>query len=183
MACCTVACASAIAFACAAVIPPAAVDACACAAACMPAIDDRLSDGPGNPDDNALRGSAVAEAGAARFDSGSSVVAEPKMPGLEPRLVFIFFALPILKPVMPDLPPGLSEIFVPAAAALGDESSPGGGGGGGSGGGGGMGGNGGGMAGTAPRRRSSQPAIQETSATGGCISPIFGTGSRREDHM
>ena len=100
------------------------------------------------------------------------------MPGLEPRLVFTFLALPILKPVMPDLPPGLSEIFVPAAAALGDESSPGGGGGGGSGGGGGMGGNGGGMAGTAPRRRSSQPAIQETSATGGCISPFFGTGSR-----
>jgi hypothetical protein len=45
---------------------------------------------------------------------------------------------------MPDLPPGLSEIFEPAAAAaLGDE--PSGGGGGGSGGGGGMGGNGGGM--------------------------------------
>ena len=126
-------------------IPPAAVDACACAAACMPAIDDRLSDGPGNPDDSALRGSAVADAGTARLDSGSSVVAEPKMPGLEPRLVFIFLALPILKPVMPDLPPGLSEIFEPAAAALGDESSPGGGGGGGSGGGGGMGGNGGGM--------------------------------------
>ena len=126
----------------------------------MPAIDDRLSDGPGNPDDNALRGSAVAEAGTARFDSGSSVVAEPKMPGLDPRLVFIFLALPILKPVMPDLPPGLSEIFVPAAAALGDESSPGGGGGGGSGGGGGMGGNGGGMAGTAPRRQGGSSAIQ-----------------------
>ena len=49
---------------------------------------------------------------------------------------------------MPDLPLGLREIFVPAAAALGDASSPGGGGGGGSGGGGGMGGNGGGMLGT-----------------------------------
>ena len=142
----------------------------------MPAIDDRLSDGPGNPDDNALRGSAVAEAGAARFDSGSSVVAEPKMPGLEPRLVFIFFALPILKPVMPDLPPGLSEIFVPAAAALGDESSPGGGGGGGSGGGGGMGGNGGGMAGNRAAPTLVTTRDQETWATGGWISPIFGTG-------
>ena len=49
---------------------------------------------------------------------------------------------------MPDLPLGLRDIFVPAAAALGDASSPGGGGGGGSGGGGGMGGNGGGMLGT-----------------------------------
>ena len=55
---------------------------------------------------------------------------------------------------MPDLPLGLREIFVPAAAALGDASSPGGGGGGGSGGGGGMGGNGGGMLGTVLRAES-----------------------------
>ena len=161
---CIVACATAIALACAAESPPAP-------AACTLAIDDRLSDGPGSPDDNALRGSAVAEAGAARLDSGSSVVAEPKMPGLEPRLVFIFLALPILNPVMPDLPPGLSEIFEPAAAGRGDESSSGGGGGGGSGGGGGMGGNGGGMDGASgprcaasggARRRRGAGVIQRT---------------------
>ena len=64
---------------------------------------------------------------------------------------------------MPDLPLGLREIFVPAAAALGDASSPGGGGGGGSGGGGGMGGNGGGMLGTVlTPRAAALHAIQES---------------------